>query len=566
MKQKTKAPLSMYATLIMTALIPLVVGVVAVTLILSISSRNTVIDINMAYLETLTQVEGQSLETGIDAVGKEIALSPEKLKATFGNVGMKGVDSSYAYIVEGATGTMLYHPTESKIGEPVTNSVVKGLVEKIASGQSITTGQAVVVSYVFNGATKYAAYYSNAAMDFIMVISADQDDLLATSTRVTQISIVVALALVLIFCVIVILIGRLIASPLKAVAKVTEEMADGNVNVDFKAKSHIKEIYQTIEATEVLKTNLGNIAAEISGNMGELNNNMGVVAQAINTSNSAKDGITEAVEEMAKGATEMAESVQNTASSMAEIGTGIEEIAALTEEANANAEKATQISEDAKGNLAELIGANRDTIAITDEVVLGITDAGEAVKEISKAAQAITDIASQTNLLSLNASIEAARAGEAGRGFAVVASEISSLATQSDQSAKEIQAIITNIVTKSENNTKLANRIKESVENEGTVLNGVNKSFENVTECIDVMARGVSDISDKASVLDTAKNSVMDEISTLSSISEENAASTEETSASTQELGANIENINEQTEAVSEVVAKVSDSIAFFKL
>ena len=126
--------------------------------------------------------------------------------------------------------------------------------------------------------------------------------------------------------------------------------------------------------------------------------------------------------------------------------------------------------------------ANKNTVMISEDVVTGIDEANEAIEHIRKAADAITNIASQTSMLALNASIEAARAGEAGAGFSVVAASIQSLAGESDRSAKEIQTIIDEIIEKSGNNVQLANQIKEAVDSEGNALAAVSDSFDKVND------------------------------------------------------------------------------------
>lgn len=389
-----------------------------------------------------------------------------------------------------------------------------------------------------------------------------KDEVKSAVTFVIIISVVLSVC----FGLIVMFVALKIIKSTRQTETAIATLASGDVHTEVVASSNVTELINIIESTKSLRSNLYGIVSNIHTEVASLNQVMDAVSNMATTCNEAKDGITGAVEELAKGSMEMAESVQNTASSMSEIGMAIEEISTLAEEANSNAATVNTISGQAKENLDNLIHANKSTVDISEEVARGIMEAGVAVEEISKAAQVITDIATQTNLLSLNASIEAARAGEAGRGFAVVAGEISNLAAQSDASAKEIQNVIKNIVEKSNQNTVLANKIKESVGAEGEVLTSVNDSFEKVTECIQTTTGNIDQISQKAGYLDRSKNSVLDEVSTLSSISEENAASTQETNASVEELGANIETISNETIVAKEAADKVAEQIGFFKI
>ena len=297
-----------------------------------------------------------------------------------------------------------------------------------------------------------------------------------------------------------------------------------------------------------------------------MNDSTNQIAEGIRICNEASDHITNAVAELSKGTVEMADSVNTCTVSMQEIGEEISLINAQANSANDKTSHVLNISEKAKADLIELIDANNKTAMISRDVVSGIDEANQAAEQIKTAATAITAIASETSLLSLNASIEAARAGEAGAGFSVVASSIQSLANQADQSAKEIQSVIENIIKTSEKNVALANKIKQAVEQEDIVLTDVSHSFEIVNENVKETAVVMSNICDKATTLDQAKNTVLEEIMTLSAISEENAASCQETSASMEELKANIATIHNQSEETKIASDQLSEVISYFRL
>lgn len=102
-------------------------------------------------------------------------LSTEELGAILQNVKLDGVESSYAYLVD-SEGTMLYHPTESKIGSPVENAVVKDIVASLQAGKVQNND---VLTYDFNGVEKYAGYAITENNHWILVMSADVEEVLA---------------------------------------------------------------------------------------------------------------------------------------------------------------------------------------------------------------------------------------------------------------------------------------------------------------------------------------------------------------------------------------------------
>ncbi|MGN0370955.1 MAG: methyl-accepting chemotaxis protein [Butyrivibrio sp.] len=366
------------------------------------------------------------------------------------------------------------------------------------------------------------------------------------------------------FAVLAIVIGRLIAKPMKNTEKALSDISQGRLNSEFKAESYIKEIVGLINSTERIKTNFGHTVDVINKEISVLDENVKFVSSSVDICNNAKDGITQAVEEIARGTSEMAESVQTTADKMSDMEKVIDDITVSTNNANGVAEDVKKIADKAKVTLNDLSEANAETVKCTDEIVSGIIASNEAIEEIKKAALIIEGITKQTNLLSLNASIEAARAGEQGKGFAVVAQEIAKLAQESDASTKEIKDIIENINEIAELNAALANKIKSSVENDSKTIISVDSSFDNVSECIDNMVAQIEDINSKTNVLNEDKKIILDEISSLSSISEENAAGAEETNAGIEELGANIESISTQSEKVVDVVSELNDAMKYF--
>lgn len=192
-----------------------------------------------------------------------------------------------------------------------------------------------------------------------------------------------------------------------------------------------------------------------------------------------------------------------------------------------------ELGENAENILRQLIAGQKEMVTHIGVVNDKTHEANKAAGKISEVVNLITEIASQTNLLSLNASIEAARAGEAGRGFAVVAENIKQLAEQTTSSAADIQDIIHDLEQKS----------GETVEKTEAVNNIVNKQSEDMKQTADILNQvitGITGLIDKidsiavsVANMDKSKENVVDVIGNLSSVSQENAASTEETSAST---------------------------------
>jgi len=160
----------------------------------------------------------------------------------------------------------------------------------------------------------------------------------------------------------------------------------------------------------------------------------------------------------------------------------------------------------------------------------------ESVVKIQEVVNLIAEIASQTNLLSLNANIEAARAGEAGRGFAVVASEIQKLAEQTNSSAKVIDDIILALSKESQQTVQSINEVTNTIMNQKLQLNETKVKFGVVEEGICAVTTGMRAVQEQADVCGRVGDYVVSLMTNLSAIAEENAATTQQTNASMNEL------------------------------
>ena len=222
------------------------------------------------------------------------------------------------------------------------------------------------------------------------------------------------------------------------------------------------------------------------------------------------------------------------------------------------------LGENAENILKQLIDGQHEMVEHIGVVSDKTHEANQAAEKIAEVVSLITEIASQTNLLSLNASIEAARAGDAGRGFAVVAENIKQLAEQTTSSAADIQDIIHDLETKSNETVektdavnKIVNKQSEDMKKTADILNQVIKGIIGLIDRIDGIATSVAN-------MDKSKEKVVDVIQNLSSVSQENAASTEETSASTSMAMGTIEGIANEAVQLKQIAQDLEDRMKAF--
>ncbi|MCI9541841.1 MAG: methyl-accepting chemotaxis protein [Lachnospiraceae bacterium] len=274
----------------------------------------------------------------------------------------------------------------------------------------------------------------------------------------------------------------------------------------------------------------------------------------------------QAIEDLAQGATNQANETEIVNEKIIELGGVIEVekngVNKLEDAVSAMTSHSTGASESIK----ELDQITQTTIETIDIVSEQTNKNNDSAANINKAIEIIKGLASQTNLLSLNASIEAARAGEAGRGFAVVAEEIRNLSEESSNNAQEIERIVKELVDNVELSVNKMNEVTLNVQKQQKCLEETRTAFSNLNQEVTLVEEVTKEIGSQTEILNALRQIVMDSVNSLSSVVEENAASTEETSASMTLLSQTIGECTEDTQGLVELSRQQNEQASKFQI
>ena len=502
----------------------------------------------------------------LEMMRKQIKLKdPEALKNAFQNVGLDGIDSSYAYVVT-ADGTMQYHPTADKIGKPVENAVIKGVVAQMAQGKR---PEAKVASYDFNGGQKYVAYYVDEACSSVLVVSADQSEILAPLNKVTYISIGASVAVIIVMMIVSLILISASLRPISKISAIVGKMA----RMDFTPTPGSEKLVSRQDETGVMSRSVAELRRELVALVEEIQQKSSDLFGASerldkDASETAKtvSQVESAVGDIASGATSQAQETQNATEHVIHMGNMIEETNREAELLENNSESMKNSSDHAMTILNELMSVNERTKTSIEEIYEQTNITNASAQKIKEATTLIASIAEETNLLSLNASIEAARAGEQGRGFAVVASQIQKLAEQSNESASQIAEITSALIKDSTRAVETMQQVRDIMDEQSDKMTQTDEMFRQVDKGVSNAMHSVVNITGKTENLDDSRSKVVDVVQNLSAIAEENAASSQETSASVAEVGNIVIDISENAAQLKDIAQGLEQSVKKFRL
>ena len=517
------------------------------------------------YMLSSAEDTGTIMDTMLGIEGDAMLTDADELSRILSGVKVEGMTSSYSYLVS-SDGTMLYHPTADKIGSPVENEVVTGLVADLKNGK---IAEPACVRYEFKGAVKYAAYYINPNGSFILVVSADEADAFHAVTQTRNTFAGILLAILVVFTVAGVALIRRLIRPLHTLTGVVERVARLDLTQDEAEQllAHRKdEIGLIAKAVNNLNDELREIVSVIQSQGTKLSQSNVQFAQGFSEIVETVSNVNVAVEEIATGSTSQAQETTTAGEHIQNIGSAIESNTSNVNILETSIERMGDLAAESSRMLDELSKINTST-AQTIDIVTDQTDrTNQSAEKINEAVVAIQDIASQTNLLSLNASIEAARAGESGRGFAVVAEQIRKLAEDSAESAEQIEAIVRELISNSEDGVAKMHDLSENSQVQADRLDKTKTSFDELKHEIESVSTASREIFDQTNSINDLKNGVSGVIEQLAAIAEENAASTQETSASMNTLTENIDRCKDETEILSTLSTELNEQTSKFKL
>lgn len=511
-----------------------------------------------------------AMDTGDYAINE----SNELIKGSLNVTGQQELFDTYAK-ESGNEITLFYGDT--RIVTTIKNSEGNNIIGTKASDEVVQEVLKAGNTYTnyklnINGKPYYAFYIplknSDGSVVGMLFVGKESSDINSFITSKVIIIAVCAVVMVIAFSILSFFITKIFASGIVLLEGALKNLERGELDIEINEKL----LNRKDEVGRITRA-LNNVIIRFKSVIGVLNQSCetllteGADLENIATqSSTTSEDISVAIDEIAKGAVTQASDIENATINVANMGSLIEKITGDIESLNIITEAVLECENEANDNMNQLSESNINTTNAINRIAANIEKTDNSVQKIGEALQLITNIADETNLLSLNASIEAARAGEAGRGFSVVAAQIQKLAEESNASAKKIDDIIKMLAEDSATSIRVMNEVQHNVKEQEEKLNDTKHKITLVSEGIKQCNNNTENINKEANECNESRVAVMDLIQNLSALSEENAAATEETTASMEELTATMHIVSEAAQKMQELASTLNKEVKFFKL
>lgn len=372
-------------------------------------------------------------------------------------------------------------------------------------------------------------------------------------------------SLIVTTAIIIVCIRFIVVRPLNELLEVTKKIAKGDLTSRVTYQSG-DEIGQLTKAYNEMISNLKDLIEKVSVTGKKVTSVATDFSTDVEQTTYGASQISEMMREMASGSDIQLRGAEESTKVLGEMTNGIQSIA---ESASAVSEMSIQAKDEAVQGREHIRKGKRqmDEIRdVTEQAVEEINSLHQSSEEIGQIIEVITDIANQTNLLSLNAEIEAARAGEHGRGFAVVAGEVRKLAEQSERSADQIVKLIHNIQDHTTRTAKVMSKGSDEVKTGTETINEADRTFEKIVAMIQNVADKTQDVSAAVEEISSSSQQIVASSEQTAGIAKESAVKTQNVATTSDSQRSAMERVSDYAQSLKQFATELSQSVELFKV
>lgn len=451
------------------------------------------------------------------------------------------------------------------LGSPAGDTVKKEVLEKGKEYFSDAVSIDGTLHYGYYVPIKQSGSKQPVGMIFVGANKAEKDSAI---NKIINTIILVVLVVMVICIALAIMFAFNFSNALKKGINLVESVASGNLKntMDEKLMQRQDELGDLAQAISTLQEEMIKSIANIAGNAEAVLMASSELGDMARETTSSMRQVENDVDSITQSASIQAEISGRASENVHIMGEKIERTTEEMEQMKQNADAMCKAEEKTVETIKNLLESNNEVQTLIHEIAAQTERTNESVQKIQEATEMIASIASQTNLLSLNASIEAARAGERGKGFAVVAMEIQQLASQSNESSQNISDILQQLTENSDKAVETMGKVTTTIAEQTEHIKETEDMTEAVMKRILESIEGMQVIADSVEYLDEARKEIVNTVSELSDIARQNAETTQGVSATTNTVTENFDMVSGSMEGLRDIADELEISMKHFQV
>lgn len=438
-----------------------------------------------------------------------------------------------------------------------------------------------VQDIIASGVQQYAEFKSTAGIDsvtslytvplaggqqWILMLTTSKEEAAREVNNLFRISLTLSVISLLCALAITFWISGTFARPIMDINQIAKNIAAGILNRLEKKVSDKSELGQLYDSIFSMNENLRQLVQQVKVQSEQVAASSEELTASAQQSAQASNQVAASITDVARGADEQLAAVNDTSTVVGHLSSSIQQVAVNAHEV---AGKSVQVADKAAAGNQSIEQAVCQMTSIEQTVVTSagvVAKLGERSKEIGQIVDTIAGIASQTNLLALNAAIEAARAGEQGRGFAVVAEEVRKLAEQSEEAAKQIASLISEIQIETDTAVESMGNGTKEVKLGAEVVNASGQAFREITALVTNVSEQIKEISTDIEEMAKGSRQIVEAVRKIDEVTKKTAAESQTVSAATEEQSAALEEIASSSQSLADLASDLQSAVDKFKV